>query len=40
MFQVNMDRLCVVEIGVVMGVSNTSFLALIPPVRFTPEIQK
>jgi hypothetical protein len=37
-FRVNTDRLCVIETGVVVGVSNTAFLALIPPVRFTLEI--
>ena len=37
-FRVNTDRLCVIETGIVVGVSNTAFLALIPPVRFTLEI--
>ena len=38
--RVSANRLCVIETGVVMGVSNTAFLALITPVRFTQEIRK
>ena len=37
-FRMNTDRLCMIETGVVVGVSNTAFLTLIPPVRFTLEI--
>jgi hypothetical protein len=30
----------VIETGIVVGVSDTAFLTLIPSVRFTPEIRK